>query len=172
MFLYDSVNPGGIPAHAELVAGYVDGLYANVTQLKAKFPKATVVSITVKGNTAAHVADCETGDLTPSSVAYWALEVCRLGRRPTIYCSAATWPAVEAELLRHRLHPSAVDWWAASWLTVGTEPDPHVNKAQQFVDYFTHPVGVPVCWQFASDAPGPDGRYDGNVTNGEWPGVN
>jgi hypothetical protein len=36
--MYDSTNINDIPSNASMVAGYVDGLYANVGNLQASFP--------------------------------------------------------------------------------------------------------------------------------------
>ena len=66
-YMYDSVSPGNIPAGAEMVAAYQDGLYANVGAMRARFPGATVVTIAVRHTTRAHVLDVETGDATPAA---------------------------------------------------------------------------------------------------------
>jgi hypothetical protein len=162
MFLYDSVNAKTIPAGAQLVAGYVDGAYANVADLKKRFPHAYVVTITVFGKAGARVADVETGDLTPAQGAKWALDELHAGRRPTIYCSAAVVPAVKLELSKLRVDPVAVDFWVAHWVSVGTQPPAKVPAV---------PTGA-VALQYAANIPyGPyrDGAYDLSVTNGHWP---
>jgi hypothetical protein len=162
MFLYDSVNAKTIPPGAQLVAGYVDGAYANVADLKKRFPHAYVVTITVFGKAGARVADVETGDLTPPQGAKWALAELHSGRRPTIYTSAAVMPAMKLELSKLRVDPIAVDFWVAHWVTVGTQP-PATPPAL--------PTGA-VALQYAANIPyGPygGGAYDLSVTNGRWP---
>ena len=62
----DSVNPDSLPPGMDLYAGYDDGLYNNVTAIKALFPTKTVIAITVKATD--NFGDCldvETGDATP-----------------------------------------------------------------------------------------------------------
>lgn len=64
--MYDAVTPANLPSGGDLYAGYVDGHYANVAQIQARFPDAKVVTITViGGNQVADVVDVETGDVTP-----------------------------------------------------------------------------------------------------------
>ena len=46
--LYDSTTATDLPKAATMVAGYVDGLYKTVDALRARFPKAQIVTITVK----------------------------------------------------------------------------------------------------------------------------
>ena len=91
--MYDSVSYLAVPADAEIVAGYVDGMYKNFAQMVARTPQAQHVSITVTGQANVMVADCETGDLTPSQAARWAQNELAGGRHPTIYCSRSLWEA-------------------------------------------------------------------------------
>ena len=99
--MQDSVNAGALLAGQDLYAGYVDGRYANVTAIARRFPRKTVVRITVLGSTLdAHVADVETGDLTPQSGAKWAARKHNAGQHPTLYCNTSTRPAVEAACKR------------------------------------------------------------------------
>jgi peptidoglycan hydrolase-like protein with peptidoglycan-binding domain len=87
--MYDSVNITQIPAGAQAVAGYVDGRFANLAELRDKFPAAHVLSIAVN---AAHDADCldiEQGDATPAQAAAWFLRQKARGiTRPCLYASA------------------------------------------------------------------------------------
>jgi len=71
----------------DLVAYYIDGLYAwNSAQIRM-FPHNEHVTITVFGNPA-DVADAETGDLTPEAAADWVRRQKARGYwRPTIYRS-------------------------------------------------------------------------------------
>lgn len=99
--MYDSVNASAIHgaiSSPEIVAGYIDGRYAWAASDWSLFPEAQHVTITVFGQAGANVADCETGDLTPSQAATWAEAEINAGRTPTIYCNASTWPSVTAAL--------------------------------------------------------------------------
>jgi len=157
-YIYDSVNPLGIPAGVEIVAGYVDGLYANIEAMKKAHPQAYVLEITVTGRPGTRVVDCERGDLTPAQAAAWAHTELKAGRRPTIYCSEASWFNVITELQKLRVHSTAVDWWIASWTTVARAPEPAPE---------IYPGSV--ARQYASDVPHNGSAYDLTVTEGRWP---
>ena len=152
--MYDSTTPSQIPTSAPIVAGYIDGIYAWTASDWARFPTSTHVTITVFGNLAARVADCERGDMTATQVARWAQLELNAGRRPTIYSSPSTWPDVVAALAAIGEFPAAVDWWAAD------------------------PTGVPhlvpgsVATQYAWNQLGQTGglNVDESLTNGVWPG--
>ena len=69
----------------DLVAYYIDGIYAWTPEEIRLFPNNTHVTITVIGNPA-DVADCETGDMSPRSAADWVIRQRAAGYyRPTIY---------------------------------------------------------------------------------------
>lgn len=92
--MYDGINSD---AHAiakvikpgDGVAYYIDGRYAWSGADIAMFPNNFHVTITVLGNPA-DVADCETGDMTPSAAAAWVARQRNAGYfRPTVYRSLA-----------------------------------------------------------------------------------
>lgn len=151
--MYDSTTPAAIPTSAAIVAGYVDGLYRWSAADWARLAASSHVTITVFGNQAARVADCETGDLTPAQVARWAQVQLDQGRRPTIYANRSTWPEVCSALAAIGEFPASVDWWAAD------------------------PTGVPhlvpgsVATQYAWNELGQTGgvNVDLSVTDGTWP---
>ena len=157
-YMYDSVNPLGIPAGVDIVAGYVDGLYSNIDAMRKSHPQAYVLEITVTGKAGVRVCDCENGDLTPAQAAAWAHTELKAGRRPTIYTSEYQWPAVVEELAKLRVHQSAVDWWISSWTTVAkaADPAPEIYEGA-------------VARQYASDVPHNGSSYDLTVTRGRWP---
>lgn len=96
--MYDAVTLSNVPTSSpQMVAGYVNGLYANMGELRSRFPNAVHVGITI---TASHnsldapVLDVETGDATPSQAVGWAQRQRSLGGDPTCYCNTSTWPDV------------------------------------------------------------------------------
>lgn len=96
--MYDSATPAAIPADAEVVAGYVDGLYKWTDADWARFPNAAKVRITVLGSYVdGDVLDVEQGDATPSYCPKWieARQADGLAV-PTIYCSSSVVPAVQS----------------------------------------------------------------------------
>lgn len=100
--MYDGIDAlatgiaGEFPA-AELVAGYVDGLYAWSLAEWALFPPpAEHVTIAVSASVnAGDVLDVETGDAAPDQTHDWIAMRRAAGLwRPTIYCNMSTVPAV------------------------------------------------------------------------------
>ena len=115
--MWDSVDISQIPADATAAAGYVDGRFANIAELRDRFPRAHILSIAVF---AAHDADCldiEQGDATPGQAAGWyARQRARGIARPCLYASAfvmdtEVWPA----LIKSGIARSAVRLWSAHY---------------------------------------------------------
>lgn len=117
---YDSLyGIDAIPSNAQFLLAYIDGSISsgNYAAMRQRFPNATIASITTIGTAGARVADVETGDLTPTSGAQWALNEIKAGRRPTLYFSTG--------LLANTMVPALaavglvigrdVDWWAANY---------------------------------------------------------
>jgi len=151
--MYDSVNANSVPAGADLYAGYVDGNYANVDQLRRRFPHRTIVTVTVIGLPGANVCDCETGDLTPEHAARWASNEIHAGRKPTIYCNASTWPAV-----RERVRAYGITGKVSYWIA-------------QYDGRADIPAGA-IAKQYLGDHPnGHGGTYDASIVADHWPGV-
>src|ERR1700722_3431381 len=90
--MYDSVRVSGIPASALVVAGYVDGTYANWETLRARFPHAKGVAIDVNGAApGAQARDWETGD-KGGDLEQWVIEHNKLSgsKDAVIYCDRST----------------------------------------------------------------------------------
>lgn len=148
-FLYDSISPGNIPSGATMVAGYQDGLYANLGAMRARFPHATVVSIAVRWTTRAQVLDVETGNATPAQAVTWCTKT--MADKPntqlTIYCNTSLWPQVRAAFKAAGV--TEPNYWVAQY-----DNDP------------TIPAGA-VAKQYQGDTHG----YDKSVVADYWPGV-
>lgn len=134
--MFDSVVPGHIPTSLDpvLVAGYVDGLYANVPAMRSRFPHATVVEIAVRPSTNAGVVlDVETGDATPAQAPGWVSMRRKAGVDPTVYCNSSTWSAV-----RKAFRTAGVaepHYWIAGY---GNPPDTSIPSgavAHQYTDH-------------------------------------
>jgi hypothetical protein len=94
--MYDSVSPDSIPDSATIVAGYVDGHYANMPLITDRFPGALHVPIAVRPSTDnGLVLDVETGDATPAEAPGWVTMRRNAGVDPTVYCNSSTWGAVK-----------------------------------------------------------------------------
>lgn len=122
LHMYDDVTVSLIPAGARYIAVYVDGRFANEAQARARFPHATLLTITVRGTAGARSCDCENGDLTPEQAAQWASGEIKAGRlKPIIYASVSQFPQVIAELERLGHSAADVGIWTAHYTN-----EPHI----------------------------------------------
>src|SRR5687768_14431314 len=84
--MFDSTSPWDIPLDAEMVAYYVDGLYAWPQSWLDMFPNAVKVGISAIGRNTAVVGDVEVGCIWPPRNAVpWVQRARRDGYDPTIY---------------------------------------------------------------------------------------
>ncbi len=146
--MYDSITPGDIPVSATLVAGYVDGRWANIAAMRKRFPHATVVTIAVAHTTRAMVADVEQGDMSPASAVSWARDTMHdvPNTELTIYANTSTWPSIKSAFKAAGV--SLPQWWAAHYTG-----KPHLEPGS-------------IATQYAD--PGP---YDLSLVADYWPGV-
>lgn len=146
--MYDAVTVPDIPAGATLVAGYADGSYANVPQLRSRFPHAEVATIAVAHTTRAMVADIERGDMTPETAVLWARDTMHdvANDLLTLYANTSTWPSVKAAFAAAGV--SLPQWFAADYDGVAVLGPGQIAK--QYVD---------------------TGGYDMSVVADFWPGV-
>jgi peptidoglycan hydrolase-like protein with peptidoglycan-binding domain len=129
--MFDSTTAGDVPAKARMVAGYVDGSFQTVEELRRRFPRAQVVSITVLGTPGAHVCDTEPGNISISGAVRWAADELHAGRRPTVYCTASQWPQVKAAVEARGL-AGKVSYWIANY--DGRAAIPRGAVAKQYAD--------------------------------------
>lgn len=145
--MYDAVTVANIPAGAVMVAGYVDGNYANWPAMAGRFPNAVHVPIATKASTnAALVLDVETGDATPAQAPGWVLMRRAAGVDPSVYCNTSTWPDVKQAFAAAGVAPP--HYWVAQY-----DGDP------------TIPAGA-VAKQHTSAGP-----YDLSSVADVWPGI-
>ena len=160
--MYDGVTVSRLPGGATMVACYVDGKYANETEMRKRFPHAHIVTITVTGSADANVVDCETGDTTPATAAAWAARQVDAGRHPTIYMNASTWPDVEREV-HNRGITGKVSYWVARYDNKSTVPPGAV--AHQYENTPGYDVSaVADYWPGVDPAPKPSTPPPGHFT--------
>lgn len=118
--MYDSYSKQW-PEQWDKLACYINGIYTsdNYSTALSKFPTryADILTITVNGdpNVDANICDCETGDYTITAAANWIAQQIQKGKRPTLYGSRSTYPAVVAALnMGHKIQAAQFDWWAAT----------------------------------------------------------
>ena len=112
--MYDAVTPSRIPAGAALVAGYVNGKFANLDGLRSHCPHAVIVGISVTASAdLGDVLDVETGDATPAQAPGWVKKRRAAGADPTVYCNESTWPSVLAAFKAAGV--AQPHYWIAKW---------------------------------------------------------
>lgn len=146
--MYDAVTVANLPAGGDLYAGYVNGRYANLSALRARFPSARIVTISVTASGVADVLDVERFDATPEQAPGWVRDMRAIGRVPTVYCRASAWSACMAAF--YRANVAGPFWWIANY-----DGDPAI------------PAGA-VAKQFGGNA---RGGYDVSSVADYWPGI-
>lgn len=154
----DAVDVAHLPADTTAVLAYVDGHWQTVAAARRRFPKATVVPITVTGSLHAPVVDCERGNLSPASAAAWVRRQRARGLlRPCVYVALGEVPELLVELERVGLHRRDVRLWTAHWTF-----SPHRCSGRRCGLAGGSSAGAT---QYAG---GPLRKYDLSVTTGPW----
>lgn len=145
--MYDAVYTTNIPSAATMVAGYIDGVHANIDQVRKVHPRAQIVQIAVLATTnAGHVLDVENTDAIPTQAVGWIQRRRAAGMIPTVYANRSTWPQVQAACKAARVAQPL--WWCA-------DPD---NQATPY------PGAIAKQYKWA-------GPYDLSLVHSYWPGV-
>jgi hypothetical protein len=142
--MYDAVTVANIPADAHAIAGYTDGLYRNVQEIRRRFGGRMVFTISVSSTGFGDCLDVENGDATPAQAAVWVRERLRAGQwRPCIYASRSNMPAVWAELQHAGVQRDQVRLWVADWTG-----EPHIPAGYDACQYHggtTVPYDISLC---------------------------
>ena len=115
--MFDSVNADTLPADASYLAGYTDGRWPDYGEIRARWPRAQVLSVTVFASQDADALDVETGDATPDQAPGWFERQRARGiARPCIYANASTMAAGVIPAMRAAgIDRSAVRLWSAHY---------------------------------------------------------
>jgi hypothetical protein len=115
--MYDSIDLSQIPADAQAVAGYADGLWPTFAQLKGRFPGALLLDVTVTGDSASAMAvDEEPGDASVAGAVAWLRgAVARGVWRPCAYASVSGMGALLAACTAGGLELSGLRFWSAHY---------------------------------------------------------
>lgn len=93
--IYPQNLPGGYPAYL----GYRDGSWPDFEAERQRFPSARILGLAVTASDDAEGLDIEFRDATPDQAPGWAeRQIIRGVRRPVLYASTGTMPAVIADL--------------------------------------------------------------------------
>jgi hypothetical protein len=149
--MYDGIEPGSVPAGADIYAGYDDGAWQSLAALKAANPGKPSVSICVTATGTARVLDIENGDAQPEEAPAWAARQ-RAGGNPwpVCYMNTSTWGAVKAAFAAQGV--AAPLYWVASYVKDPTVV-PAIPAGAIALQYFDY------------------GGYDASVVADYWPGL-
>lgn len=115
ILMFDDTNVDLLP-QASAYAAYIDGIYDNLAQVKAKFPGAHILSIAVKAADLADALDIEAGDAVNSDAPGWYKRALSAGvSRPCLYTSASNADALVAEMAKAGIVRSAYRLWTAHY---------------------------------------------------------
>lgn len=155
--MYDSTRPAAIPTNAEMVAGYVDGIYRWRPEDWARFPRAVKVEISAIGTDRGTVVDVEQGCVWPPENAVpWVQRARARGVDPTVYCNWMN-DLGPTRAAFDRAGVAQPHYWVAKYDGIAEIPKGTVGKQ------YRAPEGP--TW-----APAP-GHYDMSAIADYWPGV-
>lgn len=155
--MFDAVTVGNIPADAQYVALYIDG-YNNYPAGKARFPHATILTITVAG-AVADCCDCESGAMTPAGAVQWVADRLAAGAwRPCVYADASTWDGDLWAPLEH--YGDKIRRWVAAYPGTGV----NIPAGYDAHQYSTGNLDTSVCLDnFFAAKPSPPPVPRGNA---------
>lgn len=110
----DSVStfPPGFDAYA----GYGNGRYRNMDELRQQFPHKPALEIDVLNAGIGDVLDIEKGDAVPADAPGWARRRQKAGvKRPVLYASLSDMPAIFQWCAKAGLNRSEYRLWSAHW---------------------------------------------------------
>lgn len=116
--MYDSVTVSAIPADAKAVAGYVNGRYITVPDLRKRYGRGTqIVTIAVTSAVVADCLDVEPGDATNSDAPRWFKDFKhqRPNDKPIFYTSASNASALVATLAAAGIYRGDFKLWTAHY---------------------------------------------------------
>lgn len=116
--MYDSVTVSAIPEDAKAVAGYVNGRYVTVPDLRKRYGHGTqIVTIAVTSAVVADCLDVEPGDATNSDAPRWFKDFKhqRPNDKPIFYTSASNASALVATLAAAGIRRGDYKLWTAHY---------------------------------------------------------
>lgn len=116
ILFFDDVEVSLLPAGYNAYAGYVDGIYANVSEIKARFPSAYILTIAVRSSDVADVLDVEAGDATNADIVGWYKRTLAAGvTTPCIYTGVTNVNAVVSVMSQAGIPRGRYKIWSAHY---------------------------------------------------------
>lgn len=116
--MYDSVTVSAIPADAKAVAGYVNGRYITLPDLRKRYGRGTqIVTIAVTSAVVADCLDVEPGDATNADVVRWFKDFKhqRPNDKPIFYTSVSNANALVTALAASGIRRGDFKLWTAHY---------------------------------------------------------
>lgn len=115
--MMDSIHVADLPGGMDAYAGYVDGRWPTITELRERFPHRHILSIAVFAVDDAQCLDIETGDATPGEFPAWARRQHEQRHiiRPCAYASVSVMDEVIAAYKAAGMGRADVRLWSAHY---------------------------------------------------------
>lgn len=114
--MYDSITVPALPSGAAAYAGYVGGDWPTYVKVRARFPKAHVLSIAISASEDAECLDIEKGDATNGQAPAWfRRQLARNVWRPVIYTQQSNLGALAATMTAAGIARPAYRLWSAHY---------------------------------------------------------
>ena len=161
----DSVTVANLPEGLPLYGAYVNGLYQNYQECKARFPHATVIGISINATPVGDCLDVERFDAQPFQAPEWVRARRAAGHQgPLVYCSESTWPQV-VQAFEDAQIPQPGYWIAGYPGSVGAGQLYVGAEGHQFIDHGPYDESVFVDYLVGIDPmPVPDGSDQSHPT--------
>lgn len=115
ILMFDDVDVSLLPAGYDY-AGYTDGIYANLAEIRARFPGAKILTIAVRSSDVADCLDIEPGDATIADCPAWFKHALGAGvTKPCIYTSVSNVDALVQEMTSAGIPRTAYRLWTAHY---------------------------------------------------------
>lgn len=130
ILMFDDVTVDLLPSGYDAYAGYVDGIFANISAIRARFPGVNILTIAVR---AADVADCldiETGDATNADAPGWYKHSLSAGvTKPALYTEASNVDALVEVMTAAGIPRGSYRLWSAHYTNVSHLCGPNTCQA-------------------------------------------
>lgn len=116
--MFDDIDANAEPS-GDAQAGYINGIWANYWEVKARFPNKPVLSITVNAAGDADCLDIENGDATADQAPAWVRRQQARGvHRPCLYTSVSNVATLMRYLTAAGIQRAEVRLWVAHYNNV------------------------------------------------------
>lgn len=130
ILMFDDVTVDLLPAGYDAYAGYVDGIFENIAQIRARFPNAHILTIAVRASDVADALDVEAGDASNDEAPGWFRKSLAAGvTRPCLYTSASNADSLVDVMTNAGIPRGAYRLWSAHYTNVAHLCGPNTCRA-------------------------------------------